>query len=571
METRANFILVGAFTLLGIIGALGFFLWLAKVQVDRQYETYGILFEDVSGLDASGAVLFNGIPVGRVIGLAIYPKDPSRVLATVEIDATTPVRQNTVAQLMSQGVTGVSYISLAGGTGDAPLLTAAPGELPIIRSRRSTVQALVQDAPDLLAQATELLGQLQALVSPENQAHVTSILSNVEQASGSLDEALKAFSDVTRTVSEASDQISRFTATLDTIGTSVTTTLANADTTLDSATGAFDEAKRVMETSASGIDSAAATFAAAEALMRDRVPGIVDKVSQAVTTINTAITDLSARSATTLGGFDKTSGLLNARLAELEQTLTDAEGAFTAVTEASDSFDQLVDGDGTALVAEMRSALASVNAAVGRIETVIDEDVPAVVADIRAAVATGSQAIERVAADVTGFTGSLGPLKDDAQDALTSATAIFDRATTTLDSIEHSLSVADEALTAATTTFQNADNLLDTDLGPVLGDIRSASERIASAAAQVSQDMPAITADLQALIGRADAVVGQVQTAVAGAAPGLSDFASRGLPELSRLAAEARGLVRSMNDVVRRIGSDPGRLLLKDRVPEYRR
>ena len=53
METRANFILVGAFTLLGIIGALGFFLWLAKVQVDRQYETYGILFEDVSGLDAA--------------------------------------------------------------------------------------------------------------------------------------------------------------------------------------------------------------------------------------------------------------------------------------------------------------------------------------------------------------------------------------------------------------------------------------------------------------------------------------------------------------------------------------
>lgn len=571
METRANFILVGAFTLLGILGALGFFIWLAKVQVDRQYATYGILFEDVSGLDASGSVLFNGIPVGRVIGLAIYPKDPSRVLATVEIDATTPVRANTVAQLMSQGVTGVSYIALAGGSIDAPPLTAPPGELPIIRSRRSTVQALVQDAPDLLAQATELLAQLQALVSPENRTYVTNILHNVEQASGSLDQALQEFSDVTGTVREASDQISRFTATLDTIGTSVTATLANADTTLDSATGAFDEAKRVLETSSAGIDSAAATFAAAEALMRDRVPGIVDKVAQAITAFDTAVTDLAARGATTLGGIDTTAGLLNARLTELEQTLTDAESAFNAVTEASDSFDQLVDGDGVALVAEARAVLASVNKAVASIETVIDEDVPAVVADIRAAVTTGSQAIDRVASDVTAFTGSLAPLKDDAQAALTSATGAFSRATTTLDAIDHSLSVADEALTSATTTFESANRLLDTDLGPVLGDVRSASERIAAAATQVSKDLPAISADVQALVKRADAVVGQVQAAVASTTPGLADFAARGLPELTRLGTEARALVRSINDVVRRIDRDPARFLLQDRVPEYRR
>ena len=50
METRANFILIGAFTLFGILGSLGFFLWLAKVEVDRQYAYYDVLFTDVSGL-----------------------------------------------------------------------------------------------------------------------------------------------------------------------------------------------------------------------------------------------------------------------------------------------------------------------------------------------------------------------------------------------------------------------------------------------------------------------------------------------------------------------------------------
>ena len=122
METRANFVLIGAFTLLGILGSLGFFIWLASVQIDRQYDVYGILFDDVSGLDKSGDVRFNGIPVGRVIGLRIYAPDPAKVLVTVEVDADTPVRENTVEQLTSQGVTGVAYIALSGGRGDAPLM-----------------------------------------------------------------------------------------------------------------------------------------------------------------------------------------------------------------------------------------------------------------------------------------------------------------------------------------------------------------------------------------------------------------------------------------------------------------
>ena len=83
--------------------------------------------------------------------------------------------------------------------------------------------------------------------------------------------------------------------------------------------------------------------------------------------------------------------------------------------------------------------------------------------------------------------------------------------------------------------------------------------------------MPAITADLRALIARADTVVGQVQNAVAATAPGLGDFTRTGLPELTRLGAEARGLVTTLNGLVRRIERDPARFLLDDRVPEYRR
>ena len=89
METRANYILIGIFTLLSILGTLAFFIWLASFQVNKQYQSYGILFEDVSGLDPSGEVSFNGITVGRVIGLRIAQEDPSKVFTTIEIEADT--------------------------------------------------------------------------------------------------------------------------------------------------------------------------------------------------------------------------------------------------------------------------------------------------------------------------------------------------------------------------------------------------------------------------------------------------------------------------------------------------
>ncbi|MFC0339479.1 MlaD family protein [Paracoccus niistensis] len=571
METRANFVLIGAFTLLGILGSLGFFVWLASVQIDRRYDVYGILFDDVTGLDQSGDVLFNGIPVGRVIGLQIYAPDPGRVLATVEVDATTPIRQNTVAQLTFQGVTGVAYIALSGGRGEAPPLIAPDSELPIIPSRRSTVQALAEEAPALLARASELIEQLQALISEENRAHVAGILRNLETSSAQLDQALRDVSGLTGTLVRASDQIAGFTERLDGIGTSVTATLANMDSTLAAVTGAFDEARRTLDAAGPVIRQAGTAFESAATLMRDRVPGLVDQVARTVTTLETAVAEIAEGSASALQGFTQTADLLNARLAELEGTLAAAGRAFAAVTEASNSLTALTQGDGAGLVADSRDLVARVKEAVGTIQTTVDRDLPTIMADIRSAVTTASGAMDRVAADVTAFAEGLAPLMGDAQLAIQNATQVFDRAKGTMTVLENTLGTADAAMAAAATAFESATGLMDTDLAPVLEDIRSAAASIDRAAAQFSTDLPAITSDLSALIARADAVVAEVQTTVKVAAPGVRDFAGRGLPELARLGTEVRGLVRTLNDAVRRLQQNPAGFLSGNRVPEYRR
>ena len=571
METRANYILIGVFTLFAILGTLGFFIWLASVQINKQYQTYGILFEDVSGLDPSGDVLFNGISVGRVIGLRIADQDPSKVFTAIEIEAETPVRSDTVAQLQSQGVTGVAYISLSGGTPAASPLVANEDGWIIIPSRRSTMQTLVQDAPDLLVEATKLLEQFQALTSPENQAYVTNILRNLDASSARLDEALSDFSDITGTVRDATAQITLFTDRLDTIGASVATTLEQADGTLAAATSAFETADTALSRSVDAIDTVEGAFDQAKLILSEQVPQILTQVSETASLTNAAIADLQARSGATLDGFTQTSDLLIARLTELEETLNGANTAFVAVTEASDSFDELVDGEGTLLVAEARVVLSDAKAAIATIEAVVLNDVPAIMTDIRTGIATASKAVDDVTANLTGLTDRFDPMAEEAQQAIASANALFTKAQSSLSTLDTTLEVAEGALGSAQTTFDAATTVLDTDLGPMMTDIRNASDQISQAIADVTKDMPAITTELRALIARSDAVAKQIQGAVAQSTPGIGDFASRGLPELTRLATEARTLVNTLGDLVRRIERDPARFLLDGRVPEYRR
>lgn len=571
METRANYILIGIFTLLSILGTLAFFIWLASVQVNKQYQTYGIRFEDVSGLDPSGDVSFNGISVGRVIGLRIDVNDPSKVFTTIEIEADTPIRADTIAQLQSQGVTGVAYISLSGGTPAAPPLIANADGWIIIPSRRSNMQTLVQDAPDLLAEATKLLEQFQALTGPENQEHVANILRNLDASSGRLEQTLNDFSEISGTVRDATVQITSFTDRLDAIGASVAKTLEQADGTLVAATGAFETADRAMAGSLDAVGSAKETFDQAKFILSNQVPDIVAQVAKAASLTTAAITDLQARSGATLDGFKQTADLLNARLVELEGSLKEANTAFTAVTEASNSFDQLVDGDGTLLVSEARVVLADAKTAISKIEAVVLNDVPAIMTDIRTGVASASKAIDAVAANLTGLTDRFDPIAEETQQAITSANALFIKAQSSLTTIDATLKTAEGALGSAQTTFDAASEVLDTDFAPMMTDIRTASMQISQAVTDVTKDMPVITSEVRALIARSDAVVRQIQTAVSQSAPGIGDFASKGLPELTRLAAEARRLVNTLSDLTRRIERDPARFILDGRVPEYRK
>jgi phospholipid/cholesterol/gamma-HCH transport system substrate-binding protein len=170
METRARFVLIGLATLVCLVAALGFVLWLAKVQIDRTYAQYDIVFDTVAGLGQASAVRYNGVDVGRVLTIALDRRDPSKVRVRIEIFASTPVRANTVATLASQGVTGVSFVALAGGSADADRLAIVPpATVAVIPSENSVVQDLMGDAPDLLTQAIALITEVRTFITPAPQ------------------------------------------------------------------------------------------------------------------------------------------------------------------------------------------------------------------------------------------------------------------------------------------------------------------------------------------------------------------------------------------------------------------
>jgi len=181
METRANYALIGAFTLAVVFGAFGFVYWFSGPSTTAQYKTYQIVFSgSVSGLTRGGAVEFDGLKVGEVTQLAISEEDPSRVDVLVSIDKKTPIKIDTKARLEQAGFTGVKTVALVGGTPRAPVLAAAPGQTyPRIEAESSDLQNIIDSVQRLSKKATEALDKVDRLLDA-NSGTISQTLKNAE-------------------------------------------------------------------------------------------------------------------------------------------------------------------------------------------------------------------------------------------------------------------------------------------------------------------------------------------------------------------------------------------------------
>jgi phospholipid/cholesterol/gamma-HCH transport system substrate-binding protein len=176
METRANYVLIGLFTLAVIVGAFGFIYWFNTIGGAGERATYRIVFDgSVSGLRTGASVLFNGIRVGEVTELKLDPAQPRAVVAMVALEKTVAVRADTAVSLEYQGVTGTASIALRGGSDSSPL---APGNPP-------TLKVDAAGAQDVTQAAREAMRRIDQLVA-DNETVLKGALKNIEAFSQTL-------------------------------------------------------------------------------------------------------------------------------------------------------------------------------------------------------------------------------------------------------------------------------------------------------------------------------------------------------------------------------------------------
>ncbi|EPG5380764.1 MCE family protein [Stenotrophomonas maltophilia] len=181
METKANYVLIGAFTLITGLALLAFGLWAAKYSSDRTWQEYRVVFrEAVTGLSVGSPVQYNGIAVGSIIELNLVPDDPRQVVARIRLNSTTPVKTDTRAKLAITSLTGPSIIQLSGGTPQSPALTTVNTDpAPII----PTTPSALQNITDV---ANRIVERMDQILSDRNVASINATLANLETISGGL-------------------------------------------------------------------------------------------------------------------------------------------------------------------------------------------------------------------------------------------------------------------------------------------------------------------------------------------------------------------------------------------------
>lgn len=433
METRANYVLIGAFTIAGFLGLLLFLMWFAKLELNRQFAWYDVYFPEVSGLGISSEVTFAGLSVGKVVDMQLSDGVNGAVRVRIEVAEDAPVRTNSRASIEIQGVTGVSNVAITAGSPDAPLLRVAqPEGIPVIAANRSALQTLSDQGPEMISRLNTVAEQMTQLLGDDNQSRVRNILDNVERSSANLDKALDDVTTATGSIASAASDISAFGDKLESLGTAAEVTLGNADTAL--------------------------------------------------------------------AKFDETAGKADAAL-----------------------------DSGTATLNEVR---------------------------------------DYVSGDLRGLTQRLDQTASTLQ---TDLARLTDRADKSLDSLDTALDVGGRTLASAERAFDSADRVMNSNIEPVVADLRVTLGKANTAIDSVVADLPQITAQLRDAAASADAAFGSLRGMLDSARAPVQAFTREGLPQFTRMASDLRGLVGNVNELVSALRRNPSQIFSGPKTPEFRR
>jgi phospholipid/cholesterol/gamma-HCH transport system substrate-binding protein len=355
METRANYVIVGIFTLVAVLAAFGFVYWTSGVGDRGELATLRFRIPgSASGLTRGSVVSFNGIKVGDVTRVYIDVSNPSVAIADAQVDRMTPITRSTQADVGLAGLTtGQANIELRGGNPDEPNLldlAEAEGTIAEMTANPSAVSNLLESAQNIFHRADSVLSDLEGLAS-EARGPIVQTLRNVEEFSGALsrnadgiDAFLESVTAMSQTLSGVSDKLESSLAAVEDLiravdREQVSDTVANVQRftqRLDEASAGIGE---VME----GVNKSVASISQFATSANDtlaKLDKVIDEVDPAA--IGTALTNFEQASATVntaVNDVSKVTQRVGERADDIDAIITDAQQLASRLNQASERID----------------------------------------------------------------------------------------------------------------------------------------------------------------------------------------------------------------------------------------
>ncbi len=372
METKANYAIVGFFTVLVIAAAFGFVYWMAEYGRGGPMAELTIRIPgSANGLSIGSPVRFNGIPVGSVRSLAIDANDPRYTIAQTEIRADAPVYRSTRAALEIQGLTGAAYIELQGGTkGDVNILQREleTGERAVLMADQSSVTNLLATADKILQRADNAIGDIQGFVA-DARGPLTSTIKNAEVFSKALSDNAEGVDKFLESVSALSETVTGLSGRLDSTLTAVEdlvravdakkidVIVSNAETVSKNLAESSDEISVTINTFKDAATSFQTFGNSAQATL-DRVDKLVaavdaEKVGTSMNNISAATQDAREAAAS----FRNLGQTIDSRKQDIDQIISDAKQMANTLNAASKRVDGVLAKADTLLGSEGSESL----------------------------------------------------------------------------------------------------------------------------------------------------------------------------------------------------------------------
>jgi phospholipid/cholesterol/gamma-HCH transport system substrate-binding protein len=414
METRANYAIIGVFTLAVIVAGFGFVYWFSGSEKGNRRTPFRVEFAgSVAGLSKGAPVLFNGIRVGDVTDVYFEADKPQQAFARIEVQPDTPVKADTRANLDVALLSGSAVVALTGGSPDAGPIQKRPGEdLPTILAERGGLGSIIETAKGTAERANTLIENLNTIVSA-NRDSITRTVQNVETFSTALSQNAPQIQRALASIGSAADRIGPLAGKLETLTDDTTALIRSVDR---------QRVARIVENVDGVLQTVGDNRAKIANIMQDTstlVSGLANAVPQLQQTVTDAgrvmaaidpvklsgIVDGASRFATALGNSarDTENAIRNAN--SLTAKLDAAAGRIDGVLKAAENF------LGSATGQEGKSTFASIREAADKFGAASDNlsrRATDIAQGITRFTGSGSRQVEGVAVDARRTINTVG-------------------------------------------------------------------------------------------------------------------------------------------------------------------